>query len=210
MRCAVAVVAILLFGPQQVEAAPTITFQTESVEIGGLTPGGQLALYGVAHEFSREYPTIQRWARQLRDDRLEGRATFDLGHAIPEQSLWVAVDLATGLVASASPRAVLLHPAEFRGDGVTSGPGGPGTVFRSEGRLVDLFLVRPGAGAWLLVTGDGGGRDTDGVSDGSVSALLVDFAAVGESPATPHAFVAGDIVVVVDPRSLDFSVLPVR
>ncbi|MBI4914331.1 MAG: hypothetical protein HY825_00655 [Acidobacteria bacterium] len=210
MRWMVVLAVLFVVCGLNAEAEPTISFEPTAVVVSGVTSGGEVALYGVAHDFRWEYPAILWWARSLIDEKQIGTVSLDLGQGVPEHSLWIAVDMTTGESGFGSPRAGFVRQVDFQGPGVGNGPDGEYTAFRAVGGLVDIVVVRPGTGLWLTKTGDGGAADADGTSDGVVTAVLSSFEPVGDSPLAPETFDANDIVIVVDPKSMKFSIVVVN
>jgi hypothetical protein len=186
-------------------AQPQITFQDATVTASGITAGGQVAFYGVAHEFGGTRPSIRRWARVLVDEGATGTVALELGQLVPTHSVWFAVDVGTGRTAVSSPRPALVRRVAATGPGVGNSPNGPSTTFRTAGPMLDFFVVRPASGSWVFLSVDGGAGDEDGAVDGGVTFLLQRATAVGESPQAPASFITGDLVVSVDPLSFKFS-----
>ncbi len=53
----------------------------------------------------------------------------------------------------------------------------------------------------------GAGGDADGQSDGAISAELKAFRPVGRSAAAPAAFAQADLIIAIDPFTLEYSIL---
>jgi len=66
------------------------------------------------------------------------------------------------------------------------------------------LVVRPKVGAWGARVGDGGPDDED-PAPGSFRTTLAHLHPLGASPAPPEKFQAEDVVVVVDPNQMSFS-----
>jgi hypothetical protein len=75
-----------------------------------------------------------------------GSVRLDLGKPVPAQSIWFAVDLASGQFAVRAPEGYPLRPFDLPANAI------PGTLNRIEiaRRLLLVVLVRPGIGAWTL------------------------------------------------------------
>jgi hypothetical protein len=70
-------------------------------------------------------------------------------------------------------------------------------------------VVRPGQTAWERSAGDGGASDEDRTSNGSVAVSIDRFTPIdGASPAPAH-FRKGDVLVAVDPYTMQAYALTV-
>jgi hypothetical protein len=190
-------VGLALLFPGVISAEPLITFEEQSVVASGMSPGGQVVWFSVAKQIEGRMADFVRRDDLLIDEDGDGSVRFELGRDVPRQSIWVAVDLATGEAAVATPEGYPLRDASLapgRGRGEAGRPD-----WSEEGRqLLELLVVRPGEGAWGLAFGDGGARDEDGRADGRITAALARLQAVGRSPAPPERFHPRDLVFAVD------------
>jgi hypothetical protein len=193
--------------PQQ---APTITFQPRSITVAGITPKGQALGFSVARELAEDdVATVVRRTQVLTDDDGDGKVEWDLDRDVPLRSIWVAVDLATGQVAAASPAGYPLRRVSWRGGGL--GRGGAGADQVADIRsFVEVLLVRPGQGAWQLTVADGSAQDADGAADGKLAAALDRLEPVPGLPGIPgppSRFDPSDVVVVLDPNRMELIVV---
>jgi len=187
-------------------AEPVVSFEEQAVVVSGLTPKGQVVWFGVAKQIEGFMAHFVRREDLLTDEDGDGAVRFELDRTVPLQSIWVAVDLATGDAAVATPEGYPLRDASAapgRGRGVAGRPD-----WIEDGReLLELLVVRPGQGAWGLTLGDGGVNDDDGRADGKITAALAWLRAVGSSPApsTPlEHFQPKDLVFAVDLDRMEF------
>jgi hypothetical protein len=187
-------------------AEPTVSFEEQSVVVTGLPPGGEVSLFGI----SRGYDGLAGY--ELRHDALltadgEGTVRYELDLPVSLQSVWSAVDLSTGEVGLGVPEDGVLRLARSQ------------SAFDAERRTVtelrrfaDIQWVRPGArevaGVWGARLGDGAAGDEDGLEDLSIRAPVSAFAPVrsGEESPVPDRLAPGDVVVVIDPQTLEISV----
>ncbi len=209
MRRLAAISALLVLAAGFAAAAPSISFDGKQVIAKGVTPGGDVACYGVAHDFQAVYPELLRWAKEVTDTDGDGTVTFEIPREVPHDSQWFVVDLATGLLATATPRGDEQREVAFAGAGVIDAKNAPRGVLRVDRSIVDLFVARygDGGGTWVLLAGDGAGGDADGQSDGAISAELKAFRPVGRSAAAPAAFAQADLIIAIDPFTLEYSIL---
>jgi hypothetical protein len=180
-----------------------LAFETNAVVATGVPPGGQVVWFAVAREIAERSATLVRRERIAADDDKDGAVRFELGRPVPLQSIWVAVDLASGAAAVATPEGYPLRRIELPGRGTGHGGGKPDWVEDDRG-FVEILLVRPGQGAWGATVGDGGEADEDGAYDGRLMAPLDRMRGVGEAaPPPPEHFSPRDVVVVIDPNRME-------
>lgn len=195
-----AAVAGAAAAPLTLGANPTALVAT------GVTAHGQVVFIGFSREIDPEddVVSIHRRVEVLTDDDGDGSVTLDLGQAVPERSMWVAVDLASGSAGSAAPPGFRLLSVGWKGEGAKPGP--THDVVEDARPFAEVFVVRQGVGAWTLRVGDGGPDDGDGVSNGRFQAALDAMTPLPGSPAPPPHFQARDIVIVMDPNALEFTI----
>jgi hypothetical protein len=159
------------------------------VTASGLTPGGRVVWFGVMRESNQGALDWSHLEQIATDSGGTGSIQLDLGKPVPAQSVWFAVDLASGAFAVGAPADYPLRPFDLPAHAI------PAALNRLElaRRLLVLVLVRPGVGAWTLRVGDGGPGDADGVADGFLGAAyerrVLDFLArwLTADPAGRHA-----------------------
>lgn len=183
---------------------PEIAFEGEAVVVSA-APGARVALFGVGRLSGTPLPAQVRFAELLDIDGL-GAARYESAYGVPTWSVWAAVDLASGEVAVAAPAGGELRWREV-----------PRRALRAEldgldetRRFLELLLVRPesapGASdgaAWSRGFGDGGEGDDDGATDGKVRVAPWLLDPLGDAPAAPSRFAPGDVLVAVDPDTLE-------
>ncbi len=165
-----------------------------------------VVFFGVSREIAFDDVVTRRRTAEIRtpEDR-SGIVRLDLGGPVVPASVWVAVDLATGDFATVSPSGVVNQSDTFLGGGVGRGPGGSGVVSDLRAQA-ELLVVRPGVGSWALALGDGSSEDADGLADGQLTAPLDQMTPLAAAPPPPPDFLSGDVVLLVDPRTLEIVV----
>jgi hypothetical protein len=185
------------------ETGLKLTFETNAVVATGVPPGGQVVWFAVSREIAERTATLVRREEIATDDDKDGAVRFELDRPVPFQSIWVAVDLASGTAAMATPEGFPLRRVELPGRSTSRGGGRPDWVEDDRG-FVEILLVRPGRGAWGATVGDGGQADDDGAYDGRLMAPLDQMRGIGAAPpAAPEHFSPRDVVVVIDPNRME-------
>lgn len=186
-------------------AQPAITFEDQAVAVQGATPAGEVVVWSVYRERLDGVATrIGRVYERLTADA-SGAARLDLGRAVPELAVWVAVDVATGRFALGTPGGFSLTEIEPQGR----------RIDRALGRIavdrpgLEILFVRPGAGSWRLDIHDGGPQDEDGAYDGSLRASLAALLPDAQHGNAPPMFHKGDLLVAVDPTDLHLFTLQI-
>ena len=190
-------------------AAPTITISDDAVRAQGITAGGQAVCWSVAQKGRGVDFTILREVRSVTDDDRDGIVTFDRGLATAFHSIFVIADVASGEVAIATPSGFeqkLELPTAVLKPG-NSGNGLADLSLRSES--IDVLLVRAKTGAWRGFASEGTKRDKDGERNGRIALGIEQFAAVGRNAAAPQAFIPGDVLVLIEPRTMRFASITV-
>jgi hypothetical protein len=197
---ALASVCLLLLAVPAAAASPALSFESNAVVAGGVTPQGRVVWFSIAREISRRAATIVPRVELQTDIDGDGKVRLELGGEVPLRSIWFAVDLETGEAGVAAPEGFPLLEAQMPGRAI------PAALNRLdlERRFVYLLLVRPGVGAWTLRAGDGGASDEDGQPDGTLRATLADLTTAGDGPPPPAHVSPGDLLLVIDPNRMTF------
>lgn len=192
---------------------PAISFEDNAVTASGLTPGGQAVVFGIAREAKGFFTRAVRRQELVRSDPA-GRIRLDLERVVPGKSVWFVVDLGTGLFGVAQPQGSGAREIPFPATTVRIAGSGRAGRLRSKIGFVEILYVRPGRGVWGLTVGHRGESDDQDTADHDISAGLDRMVPIGGSPAPPFDFAVGDLVLLIDPRQLQFfasrlSALPI-
>ena len=192
----------------QAPKAPEITLQQRSITVSGLSSKGQAVGFVIAREIAEDdVATVVRRAQVLTDDDGDGKVGWSLDRDVPQRSIWVVVDLATGGVAAAAPEGYPLRRIDWRGVGLVRGNPRADRVEDARS-FAEVLLVRPGQGAWRLTVGDGSDLDDDGKPDGRLAAALDRLEPFpGTSAPPPDRFDPRDVVVLIDPNRMELTVV---
>jgi hypothetical protein len=179
----------------------------EAVEVSGLTPGGEVVWWTVAHEPQEYHRRVVRRGGIDQDADGDGRVVLPASGPVAIKSVWIAVDVGSGAYAVAAPEGFLPEALEFGpGEGLSGSASGQVDRLVAAREELVILTVRPGgegAGVWAQSVLDGGEGDGDQREDGALAAVLSEAVAVGEGPSAPEALLPGDVIAVIDPRSLE-------
>lgn len=188
-------------------ADPVITFSGSTVTVQGLDASAQIVLFGV-EKIPMSYMTnVQKTSTLLTADAT-GTAVYPADHPIPENSVWVAVDINSGAHAAARPHgtvdtAVAGNPLR-RHNGVVTG-------FSVASPYADGLYVQPGSAVETMSAGDGDSRDADGTADARVelSCNAVDAVSLKPGWSSAASYAAGGVFAAIDYRDLSVSLVAI-
>lgn len=191
------------FAQATASAAPTLAFDTDTVTVDQITPGGVVAVFGVMRSRLRHpYPEVLRVIEELTDDDQDGVVSFDVEPHVAAASVWAAIDVKTGAAVVGAPEGFEIREIDSLQRRV---PAARVDQFEVDRRRLALLWHRPGEGVWRLDLQDGATDDAEPGSDGKIRAEARAFRSVGRSAKPPPAaFRRGDALFAVDPRNLDF------
>ncbi|MDX1996936.1 MAG: hypothetical protein SF066_04395 [Thermoanaerobaculia bacterium] len=185
-------------------AAPAVTFEAQAVIVSGLAPGAEIVYFSVAREVTTYAANVVRREGRVKDDDLDGSVRIAVDPAVPWRSIWVVVDLATGLVVPATPEGYPLRDAEARG-GFALAPTGAFTHLGAAGDLSHVLVVRPGTGAWVATLTDGAASDEDGGGNRTIVSALDVLEPVAAGPPPPLELLPGDRVIEIDSDAMAWA-----
>jgi len=179
----------------------TLTFTPSTVVVSGDAPSHEIVLIAIGIDRFGRSPLLTREVLTQSDSDADGVVTFT-PRKVPERSLWVAVDVQDGAYGVASPVNEL--PATLAL--AASVWEAQRTVVTVARPYVEVLLVRPGSGSWALHGAEGGSHDADGRRDGLLTLRLDTLEGVTIESAGPAAALAGDLLVVIDPDTLQYFI----
>jgi hypothetical protein len=200
---------VLAVSPAADAATPTVRFDARSVALTGLTPSGNVAWTSVSRE-PRGFSTLVASRSGVATADALGEATIELDGEVATASVWVVVDLGEGGFTVAAPEGTSFREIGFDGRSVVANPQGKLNRLVHARPYVELFLARPGVGAWAMTAGEGAEGDDDGEQDGSLHTRLASMEPLAASPSPPDGLEAGDVLVMVDPRTLEYYAVELR
>jgi hypothetical protein len=181
---------------------PTLDFEAQRVVLGDLTPSGNVAWYSISRE-PQGYSTLIAQRSGFVTADAVGEASIELERDVAPASVWVVVDLDHGGFTVASPSGTSFREIGADEGSVTASPDGELSLVHARPYL-ELFLARPGVGAWVMAAGDGAAGDDDGEQDGTLLITFATMQPLEASPPPPDELRANDVLVMVDPRALEY------
>lgn len=184
-------------------AQPVISFEEAAIVARGLPPGGQAVVFGIAREPTGFFTRVVRRQEVLRVDA-SGQVRLSLDRTVPFNSVWFVTDLSTGVFVVGRPQASAARELPFPPEAVRIAVPGRAGRLTSKIGFVEILYVRPGRGVWGLTVGHRGESDDPDTPDHDISAALDRMTPIGASPSPPSDFAEGDVILLVDPRELQF------
>lgn len=129
-------------------SSPAIVFDNGIVRITNITPGADVYLFGVSREAKGYYNQIATREIVLHDSTRSGRVEYPLGQPVPLRSIWLAVDLSSGSPVAAAPPDYFAHAVALDDRHLKKDADGDIARLSYEGTVVQIIVVRPGAGIW--------------------------------------------------------------
>ena len=182
-----------------------LTFATENVTVSGVRARSTVVLFGIGIGSHGRLALLTREVQSQTDSDNDGTVAFAV-RQVPERSVWVAVELESGDYAiqtagGEKPGELAMPDQAWRG-------GIPHLDLPRD--YVEILVVRPGVAAWALRTADGGSNDADGAHNGILRLGLSRLEPVTGELKGPPFTVPRDLLVAIDPHTLDTFVSEAR
>ncbi len=193
---------LLVLLPAGALGQPAVTFEHDAVRVSGLSPGTTAVVVAASLERPDVYVRVVRRQHLLADDDRDGQVSLDMPDGVPAHSTWAVVDVSTGSVTAAAPQDAPLRLRVAPKDAVQHAHAGGADSLSLPEPLLDLLLVRPGAGAWRGRFAEGTPTDGDGSGNGWLQMQPGQLAPWGHTSPAPTQLVPGDALVAVNPETL--------
>jgi hypothetical protein len=187
---------------QPLAGGPALTVSATAVVATGMSPGGEVVWLAMTRKveayeaiYVRRHGTVQADAK--------GQAQLPVTEAITRQSIWVAVDLATGAWATASPAGFVPLAFELPAEALEVRGGALADRLIDAADYGEVLLVRPGKGAWGTSIGRGGADDESAAGE-AVFRLSLDklLPLPGTLVPSPGKLNSKDVIFVLHPRAM--------
>jgi hypothetical protein len=195
---------------QPIATAPTLAVGPQTIQVQGMTPGGTVVWFGMGLDIV-EYSEMRSERQEEAVADAQGSATLAFPSAVPPQSVWVAVDLATGAFALGSPPAFTPGRFNLATGAIFSGTGSASDQLADPAGCVHVLLVRPGQGAWAGTIGRGGVNDLSSPTDASLRFEIQSLTPLAPGgAAAPARLGAQDLLFVARPRTMEIAAATVN
>jgi hypothetical protein len=206
MRIAVLAVLSMLAAWPALADQSRISVQVNAKEIvvSSVSPGADVYLFGALQEGHGFYSSLLTVDLTASDDDRDGVVTFAYPKGVPLRSVWIAVDERNGDIGAGVPSGYTLRMTSIPPGAWKRKSGAAIDALAIEHKALEYLFVHPGQGVWRWEADQGSKRDEDGVDDNvvTVSPGSMRPAKKGKG-ASPKAFSPGDVVVAIDPFSLE-------
>ncbi|MEM7352046.1 MAG: hypothetical protein AAF657_14695 [Acidobacteriota bacterium] len=188
--------------PPSVAAQPALQFAPQTVEVSGLTPGGEAVLFGVVRQSVPWMERVVPYVMWLSAEDPDGTASFSAVDELGPKSVWAVVDLTSMASRVDGPNVDAFAVGPLAGADTFSSAS---SELHLSGSRLQVLVTRAGQGAWSGVVVDGAASDLDGLDNGAVSLSISDLQPVAASGKPPESLQPGDVVVAVDTATLKIS-----
>lgn len=182
----------------------TVQVGKNEVVVSGVSPGADVYLFGGLQVGHTDYSSLVPVDLTSSDDDRDGVVRFAYPKGVPLRSVWIAVDQRNGEIAAGVPTGYTLKMTSIPPGAWKRKDGSSIDALALEHRALEFLVVHPGQATWRWQADQGSVRDDDGVNDGVLMISAEHLRpTVKKGPAAPHAFSTGDLVVAIDPFSLE-------
>lgn len=207
-------IALLLLATAAFAAQPspqplTLTFNDDSVAVGGAQPSHPIYLFGMAREAKPYITSLQPYEAKLLDTSGAGKVSYAFNKQRSWRSVWLAVDLTSGAAVAGSPPDYRSSSITLDGKELKKDPGGEVAQIVADGAMVQFIVVRPGVGVWGELAFSQGPLD-EGSDNNKVSLSVFKLQPMsGTTEPAPKKLKKGDVVFVLDSFHAQYGVATV-
>jgi hypothetical protein len=179
-------------------AAPAMSFDANRVIIAAVTPKASVYVYSLSREATGTFTDVVPREIVLTDDDGDGTVVWTLDREVSGRSIWLAVDMASGTPAVATPPGYEATRVALSDRHLKKDFGADVGQLAFDGDFVEFIVVRPGTGTWRAVVSRGGPADEG--SDPERPTLSVEKLEVkaGAKEAAPKHLKQGDVVLMIN------------
>ena len=194
---------LLAFVAPVYSATPNVEFSPDGVTVLNVRPGAKVEWISLTRTPVANHSRL-RIDRGIAVANASRKANVIRAGADQSRSLWVVAGIDDEIAGSAIPAGYASSPIPIHA--VAKVGSATITVTSPE---VELMYVRPKRGAWFVSAADGGLNDLDGQHDASIVISMQNLERVEGNPHPPDASDAGDLLLMIDPRTNRIAVVKV-
>jgi hypothetical protein len=179
-----------------------LTLGEKAITVANGTPNGGVLLTGAFRRSGGYYFDYADHSDVQDVAASSAPVTFNLPGRIPKDSVWIAVDVASGRSAVLAPEGSQFRSVQPGKDAFTAGSG----KLDLDSKFPSLALVRRGVGAWAAGPGD------EALARGLGRKLALELSRLRPlhgAPAAPAKLLAHDLVISIDPVTFQYFVFEV-
>lgn len=179
--------------------AMTVEFGASTVTVRGVSKKARVAVLAEARRPMGTYSQLSHIEAILTDDQANGFVVYDLKAPVPIRSVWAFVDVETGEVVVGTPgdfpkRQKVLADTSLK----TSVSPDVSDFLETPSFMQSILVVRPKQDAWVI-------RASDVHGTGKVNASLASFQSLSAKTKDLKKFQNGDVIVILEPMTMQFS-----
>jgi hypothetical protein len=189
---------LTLFLAAAVHAAPAFTFEANRVAIGGVTPKASVFVYSLSREATGTFTNVVPREVILTDHDGDGIVVWELERELATRSIWLAVDMAGGTPAVATPSDYTATRIDLSDVNLKKDFGSEVGQLAFDGDFVEFIVVRPGTGAWRAAMGRRGPGDEGTDPERATISIEKLERKAGVTDAAPKHLKRGDVVLMIN------------
>jgi len=182
----------------------SVQVNAKEIVVSGVSPGADVYLFGTLQEGHGFYSSLLTVDLTASDDDRDGIVRFAYPKGVPLRSVWIAVDLRNGDLGAGVPSGYTLRMTSIPPGAWKKKSGAAIDALAIEHKALEYLFVHPGQGVSRWEADQGSKRDEDGLDDNVLTVSPASMRPATKSKsAAPKSFSAGDVVVAVDPFTLE-------
>lgn len=181
---------------------PSVTITPTTVTASDVTPGTQVAFFGVGVEPKGYHFEVHRWSGVVTDTSRSGSATFTLAKPVTWNVIWIVADLRNGHYTVASTPGFPTMMPELPHFRLKRDTAGAVNQIGYSRPFIDGLYLEAG-GAWIVRGADGIDTAGHGKSEGETTVDLLQATPLMTGSEPPHRFHPGGTLLIIDVSRLD-------
>jgi hypothetical protein len=190
-------------------AAPAIQFESNRIIVSGVTPKSQVYAYSLSREATGTFSNMVPRETVVSDDDGDGVVTWVIEKEIATRSIWLAVDLASGTPAVATPGGYDAKRIELTDVNLRKEFGSGVGQLAFGGDFVEFVVVRPSGGVWRAIASRGGPADEGADPERATISIEKLERRAGTTESAPKHLRRGDVVLMLNSFRAEYGVITI-